>query len=257
MNSAPDDLQGMIETKWTGRAESYSTYVLDELNCFKRDAWRKEIQNQAPFSGASLDVLDIGTGPGFFAILMAQMGWNVSAVDCTPEMIRHAEANARGCGVAASFQVMDSHALTFPDNAFDLLVSRNLTWTLRKPEEAYREWRRVLRPGGHLLIFDGNWYRHLFDGHARALKAKAEKEARERFGLEPFEEPDPELARAMYSSLPMGRNQRPEWDAALLPRLGYEDVTVDSDITGRVWDEMERVQYQDSPLFMIRARKAE
>lgn len=255
MSTSTENLQDMIETKWTGRAESYSDYILEELHCYKRDAWQKEIRDQSPLPDLPIDALDIGTGPGFFAIIMAQLGWRVSAVDCTTEMIRHATANAAHYGAAATFAVMDSHELRFPDNSFDLLVSRNVTWTLYDPERAYAEWRRVLRPGGRLLIFDSNWYRHKFDARAQELKEKAEREACERYGLKPFEEPDPVLADAMYSALPLGRRQRPEWDMEVLPGLGYNDVVVDKDISSRVWDEMERTQYQDTPVFMIRAAK--
>ena len=47
---------------------------------------------------------------------------------------------------------MDSHQLSFDDNTFDLLINRNVTWTLYDPEQAYKEWYRVLKPGGRLLI---------------------------------------------------------------------------------------------------------
>ena len=52
-------------------------------------------------------------------------------------------------------------------NAFDVIVTRNLTWDLPHPESAYREWHRVLRSGGILLNFDANWYRYQFDSFAR------------------------------------------------------------------------------------------
>ena len=42
---------------------------------------------------------------------------------------------------------MDSQALAFADDSFDLLLCRNATWLLPDPERAYREWYRVLRPG--------------------------------------------------------------------------------------------------------------
>ncbi|SPZ01220.1 methyltransferase [Proteus mirabilis] len=53
--------------------------------------------------------------------------------------------------------------LPFGDEQFDLVVSRNVTWNLKSPCEAYQEWFRVLKPGGSLINFDANWYLHLFD----------------------------------------------------------------------------------------------
>lgn len=249
-------LQGMVEEKWSGRADGYSDIVNGEMNGFQKGAWLAEIDKLTRF-GADIvpRVLDIGTGPGFFAIILSQRGWKVTGVDCVPEMLGRARANSARYGVAPEFLPMDSHALAFGDGGFDLLLSRNVTWTLYDPVAAYGEWRRVLRPGGQLLIFDANWYRHLFDGRAMELKRRAEREAYERFKLTPFEESDPEMAKVMYSSLPMGRNLRPDWDVERLKELGFRDIEVDLDISERVWDEESRVRYSDTPLFAIRAVK--
>ena len=49
---------------------------------------------------------------------------------------------------------MDAQALEFEDESFDVIISRNLTWNLEKPWQAYREWYRVLKPGGHIMILE-------------------------------------------------------------------------------------------------------
>ena len=49
---------------------------------------------------------------------------------------------------------MDAENPDFPDGTFDVIVSRNLTWTLPDAEHAYQEWFRVLKPGGHLVILE-------------------------------------------------------------------------------------------------------
>jgi SAM-dependent methyltransferase len=146
---------------------------------------------------------------------------------------------------------MRADELAFPDGSFDVLLSRNVTWSLVDPEAAYKEWRRVLRPGGRLLIFDANWFRHLFDEEARRAKEAAERDAMARFVFEPFVEPDPELANELYSSLPMGRRQRPQWDEELLARLGYRGVSSDPGLSQRVLDERERALYAATPMFAI------
>lgn len=119
--------QKRIEKYWDNEASRYSENIRREMNSFKRKAWTDLIEEYRP-AGESLKVLDIGTGPGFFAMP----------------------------GFEAEFIKMDSHELTFADETFDLLLCRNLTWTLRDPQSAYNEWRRVLKTGGRLLIFDAN-----------------------------------------------------------------------------------------------------
>lgn len=74
-----------------------------------------------------------------------------------------------------SFFRMDAQNLAFMDNSFDVVISRNLTWNLEKPDQAYREWCRVLKSGGVLLNFDANWYGYLYDEEKKKLMNRIEK----------------------------------------------------------------------------------
>lgn len=58
---------------------------------------------------------------------------------------------------------MDAQHLQFADESFDAIVSRNVLWNLEDPAMAYREMYRVLRPGGTILVEDGNMYLYLYD----------------------------------------------------------------------------------------------
>ncbi|MBS5501905.1 MAG: hypothetical protein KHX01_02985, partial [Eggerthella sp.] len=62
-----------------------------------------------------------------------------------------------------------------------------------------------------------------------------------------------EIARV----LPLTYEQRPAWDLALLPKLGFESVSADETLYEHVWNEGERAFYATSPLFAIEATKAE
>ena len=55
------------------------------------------------------------------------------------------------------FEEADAEHLPFPPGSFDLAISRHLLWTLAHPEAAIDEWIRVLRPGGRLVVIDGQF----------------------------------------------------------------------------------------------------
>ena len=155
-----------IEHYWTGRAEGYSQVNQHELSTGQDQVWFQEISRYLP-EGKALKILDVGTGPGFFAILLARQGYDVTAVDYTEAMLEEARKNAGALAEKIHFCRMDAQHLTFPDHTFDVVISRNLTWNLEEPERAYAEWMRVLKEGGRLLNFDANWYHHLFDEEKR------------------------------------------------------------------------------------------
>ncbi|WP_066638501.1 hypothetical protein [Desulfolucanica intricata] len=70
------DIQCRIENYWQHEAGSYSAQIWKEMNSFKKEAWKNLIDDNRP-AGECLRVLDIGTGPGFFAMLLSGMGQNV------------------------------------------------------------------------------------------------------------------------------------------------------------------------------------
>ena len=69
-------LLSQIEQYWTGRAEGYSEVNRHELATGQDQVWFREIQKHLP-KEKKLKILDVGTGPGFFAILLAGQGYDV------------------------------------------------------------------------------------------------------------------------------------------------------------------------------------
>lgn len=72
-------------------------------------------------------------------------------MDLTPEMLTVAQRRLPG---SASLAVGDATALPFPDGGFDVVVSSSVLHYLPDPVQALTEWRRVLRPGGQLVVTD-------------------------------------------------------------------------------------------------------
>lgn len=245
-----------VEQYWNVRADGYCQTNLEELNSFKRQAWIDLINEYAPKKpGKKLKVLDIGTGPGFLAIIMADCGHEVTAIDYTEGMLQRAVNNAGRYHQHIDFKRMDAHNLEFEDNTFDLIISRNLTWNLERPHEAYREWHRVLAFGGRLLNFDANWYLHVHDHEKRRAYEEDRKKAREKGFKDHYIHTDTKAMEAIAKSLPLSREYRPQWDTREMLKIGFKKIWIDTQIGERVWDEEERVNYGSTPMFMIGAEK--
>jgi ubiquinone/menaquinone biosynthesis C-methylase UbiE len=99
--------------------------------------------------------LDIATGTGHTALALAPHVASVVGIDLTPEMLAEAERLRTQRGIAnVSFRTGDVHRLPFTDAAFDLVTCRRAAHHFSDITLALREMRRVLRPGGRLVIDD-------------------------------------------------------------------------------------------------------
>ncbi|WP_438493677.1 class I SAM-dependent methyltransferase [Paenibacillus sp. IHBB 3054] len=247
-------IQQEVETYWEGEAELYSEGIQRELNGFQREAWLKLILANAPQKDR-LHVLDIGCGPGFFSVILSSAGHLVTAVDCTDNMLEEARAHTRREGVTVTFRKMDSHKLDFAAESFDLIVCRNVTWSLADPQSAYKEWRRVLKPEGRLLVFDANWNRHLWDEEMQLKHAEDQQAYIDRgFGELPHHK-DIEETDRLSLLLPLTREWRPEWDVRTLKEEGFSAVYTEENLNAKVLDEKQQVLNRSTPMFMICAEK--
>ena len=80
-------LLGEIKDYWTNRAEGYSDWNKEELAGVQRQVWKDIVCRHMPDRQKDeIRILDVGTGPGFFPIILAEEGYHVNAVDYTPEM---------------------------------------------------------------------------------------------------------------------------------------------------------------------------
>jgi ubiquinone/menaquinone biosynthesis C-methylase UbiE len=138
------ELSERVLEGWRISAAGYSKIIQDEFKDGVQKLWVETILGKAPYDGV-LKILDVGTGPGFFAILLSQEGHTVTGIDASTEMIACAKENCVKAGVNPELRVCDSHALDFDDGVFDLVISRNVVWTLMNPIKAYHEWHRVLK----------------------------------------------------------------------------------------------------------------
>lgn len=251
---AADQVLHSVTNYWNNRAPSYSEANQEELAGIKRAVWQKLLLSHAPDKPV-LRVLDIGTGPGFFAIIMAQAGHNVTAVDATVGMLEQAESNARNYHVDIDFVESDVHSLPFDEHVFDLIITRNVTWNLKHPDQAYQEWFRVLKKGGRLINFDANWYLHLFDEGYKSGFERDRKNTAQMGIPDHYINTDTVAMKNIAELLPLSRKLRPQWDATTLLDIGFTQFLIDTTIGEKVWDHEEKINYGSTPMFMIVAEK--
>jgi ubiquinone/menaquinone biosynthesis C-methylase UbiE len=149
-------VKDVVFRHWGGRAATYDEAPNHALhNDAQRAAWTERLQT---WTGSEpLDVLDVGCGTGFLALQCATLGHRVVGMDATAEMLRQARSKADAAGLHVDLRRGDAEAVPFEDARFDLVVERHVVWTLPEPNRALVDWHRVLRPGGRLILIEGNW----------------------------------------------------------------------------------------------------
>mgnify|MGYP005774651923 CR=1 FL=1 len=246
---------------WSNRASGYSNVNRNELDSGQHQRWagtlNAYIERRYPDrSHDEIAVLDIGTGPGFFAIILAELGYRVTAVDYTESMLEKARINAGRWYDRIQFRKMNAEELDFEAASFDVIVTRNLTWNLPNPEKAYGEWTRVLKPGGLLLNFDANWYNYLYHEEAREGYLRDRENIR-KSGVANENEADgtdiPAMEAIAYKA-PLSALRRPGWDEKVLNGMDM-DVRTDTDIWKIVWTREEKINNASTPMFLVQAVK--
>jgi len=98
--------------------------------------------------------LEVGAGTGYFSLNMMAAGVIGEAVctDVSPGMLVALERNAEELGLEVGTVACDASALPFPDDSFDLVIGHAVLHHLPDVEHSFREFARVLRPGGTLFF---------------------------------------------------------------------------------------------------------
>lgn len=235
-----DTIKQEMEQYWSRRVEKFSALRRREFAGEKHGQWMAELDRYFP-AGEKRNVLDIGTGTGFFAFLLAERGHCVTGIDLTPEMIREARRIAEELKLSVSFFVMDAENPDFPPHSFDAIVTRKLTWTLPHLPQAYRVWHSLLKPGGILVNFDADYCRE------EAGAVLPPHHAHQDVGDDLMQEYE-RMKRVLRPS----QRPRPQWDAELLAQAGFSQIQVDTDVWQRVYPKMDEF-YDPTPGFALSA----
>ncbi len=233
-----DDIKDKVENYWTKRAESFFELRRDELESTKASRWTNELLKLLPTVPESekLKILDVGCGTGYFEVLLGKLGHEVVGIDLTDEMISRADDMIRIYGLEekASVKIGDAENLDFADDTFDVVITRNLTWTLPHPIEAYKEWYRVLRDKGVLINFDAEYAKG-----AHNLKSP------ENIAHSKIDDSLKDECHDIYHMLTISMLSRPEWDKEVLSKIGFKNVNADIEFGNRIFIEHDEFYIPD------------
>ncbi|KNA17895.1 hypothetical protein SOVF_075880 [Spinacia oleracea] len=100
-------------------------------------------------------VLDVGCGIGGGNFYMAEnFGVEVVGIDLSINMISIALERAVGLNYAVEFEVADCTTITYPENSFDVVYSRDTILHIQDKPALFRSFYKWLKPGGKVLITD-------------------------------------------------------------------------------------------------------
>ena len=207
-----------IRDYWSVRAKTYDRSPGHGLMAPREAAaWRTLIRRHLG-PGEGRRALDLGCGTGAMSRLMQKAGFAVTGLDFAGSM----RDRARATSARIAFIAAGAENTVEPDSHYDAIIARNLLWTLPDPEAALADWFRILKPGGRLLVIDGDharqslieralpWFDRLLgrvqDSHSPVTPAQWREHWR------------------IMAQLPFGTGLRARDAASLLSRAGFTEL---------------------------------
>jgi SAM-dependent methyltransferase len=137
--------------------ESVRTYIDDVSGKSLRDyepEFEKTIRllRRVKEFGEEAEILEIGSGSGWFTILACRHGFRAVGVEVSWELVEFARRRASEAGVEALFHETSAESLPLPDESIDVIYANSVMEHVRPWRESVREAFRVLRPGGLLFV---------------------------------------------------------------------------------------------------------
>jgi len=195
-------------------------------------------------AGESTKVLDLGAGTGNLTLRFLKAGASVTALDKSPDMLNVLKKKCQGFGAHLKIARRDGCDLTgFPSGSFDVVTAILVLFAADRPQAMLREVRRMLRPGGSLVIIEPN---QKFD--MEALLEQAERQLRE--------------AGLLGSSGKPGSLSE-DWDTVNKANRAFGDTVkeawkaeqIEEELRGAGWEDIETTLVYNGHCTTIRATK--
>lgn len=110
-------------------------------------------------------ILEVGCGTGGLLVAAKRRGLRIEGTDIASRWLLVARRRLTDAGLDVRLTAANAERLPWPDGAFDALVADSVLEHLDDPTAALREWARVVRPGGRLLVWSPNRTTLLADPH--------------------------------------------------------------------------------------------
>jgi len=155
--STEADATTLMRQIWDAAAEEYAAangFNSTPAQCL---AWSVLLARLFP-PARPLRILDVGCGPGFVALALAELGHRVVGLDLSPRMLELATAAAAERGLdGVSFVLGAAEDPPVGIGTVDAVVSRHVLFTLPHPERAVAAWAARTGRGGRIVAIDSLW----------------------------------------------------------------------------------------------------
>lgn len=220
-------IQDRIDEYWDSRSRGYNHATALLL---KDTAYYDVLFDSLIPPGRKGRVLDVATGCGHMAIIVARKGHDVTAIDTSEKMLYYAQRFSDKENLNIRCIRMDMNKVSFEDESFDIIIADSALWLSYDPVKALRSWISVLKPGGYLAIIDSNYHLACHDpdyGRFFEYRDMAGVEPKGIYGRTNIDDVDMDVIHRITCELPLCRYRRPAWDVSALLGLGMKIVRLD------------------------------
>ena len=157
---SPEEQLRHLET----RERDYFERIASSWDAYVASAYEADLQERLtrllPWH-RDMTVLDAGTGTGYLAGMMAPLVGNMIGIDCAPAMLARAGEKMAQAGYRhVSFKEGMAEQLPLVTDAVDVAMCHMLLHHVVSPRTVLEELRRVVRPGGYVVIIDAHTHKH-------------------------------------------------------------------------------------------------
>lgn len=218
-------LRDEIKAYWSSRAATFDLQPGHEIfSETERKAWHALILKFLG-RGEGRTALDLASGTGVISHLMDDLGYRVTGLDWAEPMLERSKSKAAERGRQIRFVLGDAENTYEADDSFDVIVTRHLVWTLVDPAAAFAEWFRVLKPGGRILIIDGDFVTPTWVSRLQAVLGSAR--ARLGFATSDGDNPQMRTHRDILARVYFSAGARAPEVKRLLDQAGFEAIAED------------------------------